>query len=103
MILAGKECLSQGFHGGWTDEQKSLPHFSFLLFKAKLTSGICGFPLDVRIHAICLCVSFGSFYVSALNSVPVAHLAKSARHNSLNRFFFRGVVTLSLMPVRPGR
>ena len=32
-----KEVLSQGFDEGWTDEHKSLPHFPFLLLKAKLT------------------------------------------------------------------
>ena len=43
------------------------------------------------------CDSALSFY-----SVPLAHLATSARHNSLNRFFFPGVMIPSLMSIVPG-
>ena len=39
-------------------------------------------------------ISFSSVYVTAhtvVNSVPAAHLARSARHNSFDRFFFAGL------------
>ena len=39
---------------------------------------------------------------TVFSSVRVAHLAASARHNSLNRFFFPGVKTPSLMSAGPG-
>ena len=43
----------QGFYEGWTDEHKSLPHFSFLFFKVDVVLGFWNLriPLVVRIHA----------------------------------------------------
>ena len=110
MILAEKECLSQGFYERWTDEQKSLPLFSFLLFKAKLTSGICGFPLDARIHKNCLsnslCVSFDPFSVTAhgRQQCPSCTPCQELKAQQPQKIpFFRKVMTPSLMLVRPGR
>ena len=74
----------QGFDEGRTDEHKSLPHFSFLLFKVDVV-------LDFWILRIPTCRPNSFEFVSATarvlfvptvaNSVPVAHLAKSARLN----------------------
>ena len=90
---------------GRTDEPRSLPHFSFLLIKVSLSkccrdseeshdirnqnsdefaSAIDSalfvlffLPIDVITHCRQQCLS--------------AHLAKSARHNSVTRFFFAGL------------
>jgi len=49
------------------------------------------FVRSVSWHRCFLLRSLFPFLHTVANSVPVAHLAKSARHNSLNRFFFEGL------------
>ena len=82
---------------------QSLPHFSFLLFKVDVVLDLWNvrIPFVVRIHLdlsqqkpVCIRCFFFLIHVAVhtvVNSVPVTHLAKSARHNSHKRFFFAGL------------
>ena len=71
----------QGFHEDWSDEHKSLPHFSFLLFKVDVALDFWSLriPLVVRIHLnlsqqqlVYLCDCTLSPTVSQLHALPRA-------------------------------
>ena len=53
ILDSGRGSLAR-FYEGQTVEHESLPHFSFLLFEAKLTFWNLWLPLDVRFQLICL-------------------------------------------------
>ena len=101
----------QGFYEGQTDEHKSLPHFSLLLFKVDVVLDLWNLriTLVVRIHLnlsqqqpvyssfLFLCDCTLSPTVSQLYTLP-----RAQGTTILTDSFFRGVMTPSLMPVGPG-